>query len=286
MQTTYLSHFVFAIISTTTSGGPVYERKVYLNIDPRGAAAGGTETITDIPAWLKDHSLADLEFQISPQEFIFTRADIYASNMLLLQYSIDAGQVKEEIDFTTISDSIIIILMAKAPKPFKEFKSERYIHRFEKAHSDSGLEFRMHKQLVFVELDKALEMYISGEYNEDEDVELLKLFALIADINNEKVKEECDSNRFLRDIREDVYKFTQDKEVQQMIYAEDIAMADYYSSLNGARKEERAGIIELYKWLHSKGRDEDFEKGTNDPAYLEALLDEYHAVMENRKADS
>nr|MCR5267136.1 hypothetical protein [Lachnospiraceae bacterium] len=78
------------------------------------------KTITDVPAWLKDHSLADLEFQIRPQEFIFNRADVYASNMLLLQYSADEARSREEIDFDTIHDSIIIVLMAKSPKAFKE----------------------------------------------------------------------------------------------------------------------------------------------------------------------
>ncbi len=43
----------------------------------------------------------------------------------------------------------------------------------------------MHKQL-----DKALTLYESGGYNEDEDIELLRMFAMIADINNAKVMKE------------------------------------------------------------------------------------------------
>ena len=50
--------------------------------------------------------------------------------------------------------------------------------------------------------------------------ELLKLFALIADVNNETVKREADNNKFLDDILEDVYRFTRSKEVQQMAKCE------------------------------------------------------------------
>ena len=80
---------------------------------------------------------------------------------------------------------------------------------------------QMKKQMVFVQLDKALELYLSGTYNEDEDVELLKLFSLIADINNEKVTRETKGSKLFEDIREDVYRFTGSREVQQMILAED-----------------------------------------------------------------
>ncbi|MCR5673717.1 MAG: Rpn family recombination-promoting nuclease/putative transposase [Lachnospiraceae bacterium] len=245
------------------------------------------KTITDIPAWLKDHRLADLGIQNAAQEFIFDRADIYASNMLLLQYSAEADQPKSEIDYRNVKGTIIIVLMAESPRVFKDYKSDRYIHRITKARADSGLEFPMLKQMVFVQLDKALELYLSRGYNEDEDVELLKLFALIADVNNETVKREADNNKFLDDILEDVYRFTRSKEVQQMILAEDLAIMDWNSNMNLARREgesegEARGIeigeeyiLGLFNWLHSQNRDADFQKAASDPAYRTELLEEF-----------
>ncbi len=63
-------------------------------------------------------------------------------------------------------------------------------------------------------------MYISQDYNEDEDVELLELLALIADINDERIVAQSEDNELLNGIREDVFRFTRSKEVQQMILAE------------------------------------------------------------------
>ena len=259
------------------------------------------KTITDIPAWLKDHRLADLAVQVNPQEFIFDRADIYASNMLLLQYSAEAGQPKNEIDYENVNGVIIIVLMKDSPRIFRNFKSPRYIHRFIKAHADSGLELPMLKQMVFVQLDRALEMYISQDYNEDEDVELLELFALMADINNEKIVQQAENNRLLKDIREDVFRFTQSKEVQQMILADDLARMDWNSNMKFARKEGKAEgraegkaeglaegkteavteIVDLNKWLISKGRQDDIIRYTEDPSYLDNLLSEFHTAEQN-----
>lgn len=241
------------------------------------------KTISDLPAWLKDHTLFDLAVQWDSQEFIFTRADIYSSSMLLLQYTVENGQPKKSIDFQNLNGVIIIVLMKESPKLFKNYKSSRYIHRFTKAHSDSGLEVPTLRQMVFVQLDKALELYLSDNYNEDEDVELLKLFALIADINNEKVVQESANNRFLQDIRKDVFRFTRSKEVQQMLLADDIERINWYSNMNLSRKEGfeegtiagKSAILDLYKWLFSQNRDADVRKATEDPSYLDVLLAEY-----------
>ena len=216
------------------------------------------KTITDIPAWLKDHRLADLGIQREAQEYIFNRADIYASNMLLLQYSVEAGQPKSEIDYANVDGSIIIVLMANSPELFRNHDSNRYIHRIIKARSDSGLEFPMIKQMAFVQLDKALELYLNDSYNEDEDIELLKLFAFIADINNDKVIKETVQNQLLDDIREDVISFTRDKEVQQMILAEDLAIMDWNSNMKLAHQKGHAeghaeGIAEGAAEKHAEG---------------------------------
>ena len=197
------------------------------------------KTISDLPAWLKDHKLADIEIQRIAQEYAFDRADIYASNMLLLQYSVEEGQAKNTLDYSNVNNAIMIVLMVNSPKVFREYRSDRYIHRITLARADSGIEFRMKKQMVFVQLDKALELYLSGTYNEDEDVELLKLFSLIADINNEKVARDTKGSKLFEDIREDVYRFTRSKEGQQMILAEDLAIMDWNSQKRWEREEGR-----------------------------------------------
>ena len=241
------------------------------------------KTITDIPAWLKDHRLADLGIQVAPQDYIFDRTDIYSSNMLLLQYSAEANQPKSEIDYRNVNGSIIIVLMAESPKQFREYESSNYIHRITRARADSGLEFDLLKQMVFVQLDKALEHYISHKYNEDEDIELLKLFALIADINNEMLIQESRTDDMIDGIREDVFRFSRSKEVQQMILAEDLDIMMYNSNINLARSEGQADVVALFKWLFSQNREADVRKATDDPVYLESLLQEYTQTLTSAK---
>ena len=95
-------------------------------------------------------------------------------------------------------------------------------------------------RIIILQLDKALEEFLSDSYNEDEQVELLKLLALIANINNELIISEANNNQLLNDIRNDVFKFSRDKEVQLMILAEEMAAMDWYSGINQARREAHA----------------------------------------------
>ncbi len=136
----------------------------------------------------------------------------------------------------------------------------------------------MLKQMVFVQLDKALDLYLTHNYNEDEDVELLELFAFIADVNNEFIINRAQNNNLLSGIREDVFKFTRDKEVQSMILAEDLAIMDWNSNMRFTREEGEAKIVSLNKWLVSQGRTNDILQYTEDPAYLNTLLAEYDAA--------
>ncbi len=237
------------------------------------------KTISDLPAWLKDHRLVDLEIQRVAQEYIYDRADIYGSNMLLLQYSVEDGEAKAEIDYKNVNSAIIIVLMVNSPKVFREYESDRYIHRITTAKADSGIEFRMKKQMVFVQLDKALALYESGGYNEDEDEELLKMFALIADINNEKVRNETSGDKFFDDIREEVFEFTRSREVQLMILADDLAIMDWNSTKKWEREEGREEgrdeMADLIRWLFGQDRADDVQKAVEDKAYLESLFEEY-----------
>ena len=84
--------------------------------------------ISDIPSWLKDRRAANLEFQKVRQDFIFTRIDLYVSDMLLLQYSVDTGKAKGDLNYTDLKEAIIIVLMVESPKPFKEYNRKSQKH--------------------------------------------------------------------------------------------------------------------------------------------------------------
>ncbi len=115
----------------------------------------------------------------------------------------------------------------------------------------------------------------------------------MADINNEKVIQQAENNRLLKDIREDVFKFTQSKEVQQMILADDLARMDWNSNMNYQRKEGRAEgkaegkteemteIIDLNKWLISEGRQDDILRYSEDPSLLPKLKEEFHSSTQS-----
>ncbi|WP_026658421.1 PD-(D/E)XK nuclease family transposase [Butyrivibrio sp. AC2005] len=231
--------------------------------------------ITDIPAWLRDGRRFDLEFQAVAQDYIFNRVDIYASNMLMIQYSIEEGQRKKEVDYENVNGVIVIVLMVKSPKVFKEFKSDRYIHRVKRIVADSGMEFPALKQMAFVQLDKALELFLTDSYNKDEDIELLKLLAMIADINNDKVLEKTQGNVMFDDIRKEVDAFSKDKEVQAMLLEEKMARSDWVTGINAARREGRAEVQNVYAWLISIGRSDDVSKAVTDDGYYQTVLAEY-----------
>ena len=48
--------------------------------------------------------------------FIFTRIELCASDMLLLQYSVTEGQKKGELDYTDVNEVLMIVLMVESPK--------------------------------------------------------------------------------------------------------------------------------------------------------------------------
>ena len=233
--------------------------------------------ITDLPAWIRDHRRADLEVQAAAQEYIYNRADIYSSEMLMVQYSASEGVDKDEIGYGNVNGVIIVVLMVKSPKAFKDFESDRYIHRITRAVADSGMEFKMLRQMAFVQLDKALELFLSGNYNKDEDVELLKMLAMIADINNDKVIAETKDNSLFDDIREEVAECSKDKEVQAMLLEEKMAILDWEANRNDARREGREQTNEVYAWLHNENRDDDIIKAISDGSFFEKMLKEYES---------
>lgn len=198
------------------------------------------KVIFDIPFKLVTKTAADIEFQKIAQEFIFNRADIYGSDILLMQYSADPGQSKSEVDYNNVKDVLMIILMKESPKIFQSFQTEHYIHRFVERQADSGLSYTPLVKTVYIELDKCLTQFLKGT-NGEPDNELQLLLSEIADINNPQV-----SNAVLRqkngieyEIRQHVERLSQDKEVQMMLLAEKYAQTDFVSYRNQFREEGR-----------------------------------------------
>ena len=251
--------------------------------EPPTEAVSAKRTVSDITAWLKDKRYANLEIQAAAQDFVFTRADIYSSRMLLFQYNVDYGQAKGAINYTNTPGVILVILMRNSPKPFKDFESDKYIHRVKDAVSDTGLRYPLLRQIAYVQLDKALELFLSKNYNEDDDIELLKLCALIADINNDEITNATESDTFLADIRREAIRFSRDKEVQPMLISEEMEIWDQTvgKALEHAawKKEGQADTIDLFSWLFKNNRIDDAVRITTDHDYLNKLLEEYQSTQ-------
>lgn len=127
--------------------------------------------ILDVSAWLKDGRLADLEVQKAAQEFIFTRGDLYTSDMLILQYSVDKANPKGELTYKNVKEAVLVVLMVESPRLFQDFDatSDRYIHRFTRMVADTGLSYEMKAKVVYVQCDKCLAQLRDGANAESAD---------------------------------------------------------------------------------------------------------------------
>ena len=222
--------------------------------------------IYDLPAWLKDKRLADLGFQKAAQEFLFTRMELYASDMLLLQYTVEADQAKGELDYQNVNDVLIIVLMVDSPKAFKEYNSvsDRYIHRFTTMTADTGLTYKTKAKMMYVQLDKCLEQFRegmnaeaaeSGKAEDGKPDELQLWLSMIADVNDKSVIKAAEADQELQNIRAEIHGMAQDKEVQNMIIQERYDRMDWLTYGNEQRREGAAigeargeikGAIKLY----------------------------------------
>lgn len=251
--------------------------------------------ISDIPSWLRDGRAGNVEIQKVKQDFIFTRVELYASDMLLLQYSVTEGQAKSDLDYESVKEAIIIVLMVESPKAFKDFdrKSENYIHRFTEMRADTGLSYPTKAKMIYVQLDKCLEQFRAGKNAEAEDgkPDALQLWlSMIADVNDELVSAEAEQDDELKRMKIEALNMAQDKEVQNMLIQERYDRMDWLTYGNEQRREGRAeGRIEgeksgeskladLIMKLISAGRDAEVEKVASDEQYREKLFREFNMI--------
>lgn len=162
------------------------------------------KVIFDILARLMDNRLSVTELQIS------------ASDLLLLQYSVEEGQKKGDLQFKNTSGILLVVLMKESPKVFKKFKSERYIHRFKTMTADSGFAYAPMETVIYVQLDKCLQQFLEGKDGEDNN-ELQLLLSAMADINNPEVIAASKDSPFMKDIYSEVKNMSEKKEVQAML---------------------------------------------------------------------
>ena len=259
--------------------------------------------ISDIPSWLKDRRAANLEFQKVRQDFIFTRIDLYVSDMLLLQYSVDTGKAKGDLNYTDLKEAIIIVLMVESPKPFKEYnrKSQKYIHRFTKMTADTGLSYPPKGKIIYVQLDKCLKQFRRGYNAEAKDHKPDRLqtwLSMIADVNDRQVGKAIECDNILKEMRKELYNMAQDKEVQNMLLQEKYERMDWVSygnekmregeargvAIGEARGEARGVAIgenklaELFSKLFALGRSNEAEKAANDAEFRAKLLKEFDII--------
>ena len=215
--------------------------------------------VMDIPSWLKDQRAADFEVQKVKQDFIFTRIELYASDMLLLQYSVTEGQKKGELDYTDMNEVLLIVLMVESPQAFTDFdgESDKYIHRFLKMTADTGLSYPAKAKMIYVQLDKCLKQFREGRNAEADDGSPDRLqawLAAIADINDKKVAEEAEKDEELAVIRKEAYDMIQDKEVQNMVIQERYDRMDWVTYGNEQMKKgDRQRMEDDAKGMYAEG---------------------------------
>lgn len=199
----------------------------------------------DLPGWLFDGRLSNMEVQNQGQNFVFTRTDLYGAELLILQYQVNPGQKKSELDYTDVNDVLLVVLMVHSPKPFKEYDkvSDRYIHRFTQMVADTGLTYERKVKTMYVQLDKCLEQFQRG-YNaetEDHQPDTLQLWlSMIADVNDENVSKAAEQDPDLQSIRSEAMAMAQDREVQNMIIQDRYNRMDWVTY--GNQREEAGGI--------------------------------------------
>ena len=200
--------------------------------------------IFDLPARLADGRLSDTDFQIHAQDFALKRGHIYGSELLTIQYSKVESQKKEEIDYDTVKEVILVFLLHDSPKEFKDFQSDRYIHRFYDYTAESGFSYKPLVKSVYVQVDKAFEQYKNGVDGEH-DPDLQLLLAMMGNMNDKLVLDRVGNNPLFVGIAEHMRKLSLNKEVQVALLGEKFYEMDLNSIKNSIRREGlREGKLE------------------------------------------
>lgn len=88
----------------------------------------GSFVIMDVLVMLEDHSYANIEMQKVGYKFPLARADCYASDIIMRQYSLLKAKSGNQFDFCQMNKVYCIILMETSPREFHEGNGN-YLHK-------------------------------------------------------------------------------------------------------------------------------------------------------------
>ena len=253
------------------------------------------KSILDILAKLSNNAVSNIEMQVVAQEFITKRIDVYCSDVILMQYSVQEGQKKEGFDFNKIEKTYVAVLMKESPKLFRDNKS--YIHR-KLSITDTGIELPSLEEVVYLELDKCLEQFKEGKIAASQE-ELATWLSAIAEVNDSFVRDKMSGLKDMADIQNDLKNMRLNKEEMVAMLGEKYEQAVRYSELNEAkRKGEEIGEIrgiaigeargieigkvqgeanlkKLMALLLRDNRNDDLAKAMSDDAFCMEMYKEY-----------
>ena len=146
----------------------------------------------------------------------------------------------------------------EATKNFTKAIEYHINHDIINMQSDTGVKHKSKATTIYVELDKCLQqlrLHQNAENPNNTPDELQIMLAMIANINDDIVKEYMAEYPTLKKIYEEIVVFSQDKEVQGMIIEEMLRENDYYSGINEAKAEAKVeGRSELIAELIADGK--------------------------------
>ena len=201
------------------------------------------KTILDVIGRLYNNGIASLEMQKTAQEFISTRVEVYASDLLVLQYSVNANEKKSDMDFTKVPDTYMLIIMKESPSMFAE--NPAILHR-KKIITDTGIELSSPVKVVYIEADKCYNFFkVNGRYPAGLE-EIGPWMSAISDVNAVRDRDAL-QNPDIRDICDELKQFGQSKEVLASMFKEKYAEAIRNTELKlaeekGEKRGEQRGI--------------------------------------------
>ena len=108
--------------------------------------------------------------------------------------------------------------------------------------ADSGLTYPVKAKMIYVQLDKCLKQFRDGKNAEAVDGkpdQLQRWLAMIANVNDEKVRDAAKNDKTLWKIQKEMSDMAQDKEVRNMLMQERFDRMDWFSMKEDAREEGR-----------------------------------------------
>lgn len=251
-----------------------------------GTSIYSKKSILDVLARLSNQGIADVEMQVVAQEFIVQRSELYAADMIVMQYSARKNQLKSEITYLDVPVSYIVILMKESPKIFAN--NPHFIHH-KVEQTDTGVNLPTLSKIAYVELDKCLEQMKTGKCSE-ENRELCQLLAFMADVNSDYANDIARNNSEYSVIQDELKNLIKSREelivmladkYEEIIRNSEIAQARREGEEFGEARGEAKGEARLAKLVNILLENEDFaqvSQVTTDKELREKLYIKYEIM--------